>query len=166
MDKLQDLGFRLNEVARLYTRRFDERAQSLCLQLTHCKALIHLAENKDISQARLSEITEIDPARLVGVLDRLEADGWAQRCRRPGDRRVRSLSVTENAEPILRLIWSVMSETYVEALRGLSTDEIGALAKVLECVHANLSACKPLAADPLSRGDKGVSARARLTLVR
>ena len=166
MDKLQDLGFRLNEVARLYTRRFEERAQVLSLQLAHCKALIHLAENKGISQTQLSEITEIDPARLVGILDRLEADGWAQRCRRPDDRRVRSLSVTENAEPILRLIWCVISETYVEALQGLSTDEIGMLAKVLESVHENLSACKPLASDPLGRNGKEAAARARLTLVR
>ena len=138
----------------------------MSLQLAHCKALIHLAENEGINQTRLSEITEIDPARLVGILDRLEADGWAQRCRRPGDRRVRSLTVTENAEPVLRLIWRVISETYVEALQGLSTDEIGTLAKVLECVHANLSACKPLAAEPLSRDGKDVSARAQLTLVR
>ena len=166
MDKLQVLGFRLNEVARLYTRRFEERAQTLSLQLAQCKALILLAENEGVSQARLSEISEIDPARLVGILDRLEADGWAQRRRRPGDRRVRSLAVTENAKPVLRLIWSVISETYVEALQGLSTDDIGTLVKLLECVHSNLSACKPLGTDPLDTVGNAVTARRRLRLVR
>jgi hypothetical protein len=33
MDKLQELGFRLDEVARLYTRRFEQGAQTLSLQL-------------------------------------------------------------------------------------------------------------------------------------
>ena len=166
MDKLQDLGFRLNEVARLYTRRFEERAQTLSLQLAQCKALLLLAENEGVSQTRLSKISEIDPASLVGVLDRLEANGWVQRRRRPSDRRVRLLAVTENAQPVLRLIWRVISETYVEALQGLSTDEIGTMAKVLARLHSNLSACKPLGADPLDTAGNEVTARGRLRLVR
>jgi DNA-binding MarR family transcriptional regulator len=164
MDKLQELGFRLDEVARLYTRRFEERAKSLSLQLAQCKALILLAENEGVSQTRLSEISEIDPARLVGILDRLEADGWAQRRRRPSDRRVRSLAVTKNAETVLRLIWNVIGETYVEALQGLSTDEIGTMVKVLACVHSNLSACKPLGADPLDIAGSECAAGGRLRL--
>jgi MarR family transcriptional regulator for hemolysin len=165
MDKLQELGFRLNDAARLYQRRFEERAQTLSLQLAQCKALVLLAENEGVSQTRLSEISEIDPARLVGILDRLEADGWAQRGRRLGDRRVRSLAVTENAGPVLRLIWSVISETYVEALQGLSTEEIGTMVKVLECIHSNLSARRSLGADPTTAGNE-VTARRRLRLVR
>jgi DNA-binding MarR family transcriptional regulator len=98
-------------------------------------------------------------------MDRLEADGWAQRRRRPGDRRVRSLAVTENAEPILRLIWSVISETSVEALQDLSTDEIQTMVKVLECVHSNLSARRSLGADPDPVGN-GVTVCRRLRLVR
>jgi MarR family transcriptional regulator for hemolysin len=165
MDKLQELGFRLNDGARLYTRRFEERAQTLSLQLAQCKALLLLAENEGVSQTRLSEISEIDPARLVGILDRLEANGWVQRRPRPGDRRVRSLAITENAKPVLRLIWSVISETYVEALHGLSTDEIGTLVKVLECVHSNLSVRRSLGADP-DTIDNEVTARRRMRLVR
>jgi DNA-binding MarR family transcriptional regulator len=143
MDKPRDLGFRLTEVARLYTRRFEERTQTLSLQLAQCKALLLLVENEGVSQTRLSEISEIEPARMVGILDRLEADGWVQRRRCPGDRRARSLVVTENAKPVLQLIWSVISETYDEALQGLSTGEIRTIVKVLACVHSNLSACKP-----------------------
>jgi MarR family transcriptional regulator, transcriptional regulator for hemolysin len=139
MDKLQVLGFRLNEVARLYTRRFEERAQTLSLQLAQCKALILLAENEGVSQA--------------------------QRRRRPGDRRVRSLAVTENAKPVLQLIWSVISETYAEALQGLSTEEIGTMAKVLERVHSNLSARRSLGADPDTVVNE-VTARRRLRFVR
>jgi MarR family transcriptional regulator for hemolysin len=139
MDKLQELGFRLDDVARLYTRRFEQRAQTLSLQLAQCKALVVLAENEGVSQTRLSQISEIDPARLVVILDRLEAGGWAERRPRPGDRRVWSLAVTENAKPVLKLIWSVISDTDVEALRGVSIEEIGTMVKVLTRVHSNLS---------------------------
>ena len=139
MDKLQELGFRLDEVARLYTRRFEQRAQTLSLQLAQCKALVLLAENEGVSQTRLSQISEIDPVRLVRILDRLEAGGWAQRRRQPGDRRARSLAVTENAKPVLKLIWNVISDTYIEALQGVSIEEIGTMMKVLTRVHSNLS---------------------------
>jgi MarR family transcriptional regulator, transcriptional regulator for hemolysin len=139
MDKLQELGFRLDEVARLYTRRFEQKAQTLSLQLAQCKALVLLAENEGVSQTRLSQISEIDPVRLVRILDRLEAGGWAQRRRQPGDRRARSLAVTENAKPVLKLIWNVISDTYIEALQGVSIEEIGTMMKVLTRVHSNLS---------------------------
>jgi MarR family transcriptional regulator for hemolysin len=139
MDKLQELGFRLDEVARLYTRRFEQKAQTLSLQLAQCKALVLLAENEGVSQTRLSQISEIDPVRLVRILDRLEAGGWAQRRRQPGDRRARSLAVTENAKPVLTLIWNVISDTYIEALQGVSIEEIGTMMKVLTRVHSNLS---------------------------
>jgi MarR family transcriptional regulator for hemolysin len=139
MDKLQDLGFRLDEVARLYTRRFEQRAQTLSLQLAQCKALVLLAENEGVSQTRLSQISEIDPVRLVRILDRLEAGGWAQRRRQPGDRRARSLAVTENAKPMLKLIWNVISDTYIEALQGVSIEEAGTMMRVLTRVHSNLS---------------------------
>jgi len=146
MDKLQELGFRLDEVARLYTRRFEQRAQTLSLQLAQCKALVLLAENEGVSQTRLSQISEIDPVRLVRILDRLEAGGWAQRRRQPGDRRARSLAVTENAKPVLKLIWNVISDTYIEALQGVSIEEIGTTMKVLSRVHSNLSTT--VSADP------------------
>ena len=139
MGKLRELGFRLDEVARLYTRRFEQRAQTLSLQLAQCKALVLLAENEGVSQTRLSQISEIDPARLVGILDRLEAGGWAQRRPQPGDRRVRSLAITEHAKSVLGLIWNVISDTDVEALQGVSIEEIGTMVKVLTRVHSNLS---------------------------
>jgi MarR family transcriptional regulator for hemolysin len=128
--------------------------------------LVLLAENEGVSQTRLSEISEIDPARLVGILDRLEADGWVQRRPRPGDRRVRTLALTENAKPVLRLIWSVISETYIEALQGFSTDDIVTVVKLLACIHSNLSASKPLGADPLDTIGNDVTARRRLRVVR
>jgi DNA-binding MarR family transcriptional regulator len=139
MDKLQELAFRLDEVARLYTKRFEQRAQTLSLQLAQCKALVLLAENEGVSQTRLSQISEIDPVRLVRILDRLEAGGWAQRRRQPNDRRARSLAVTQNAQPLLKLIWNVISDTYIEALEGVSSDEISTMMKVLTRVHSNLS---------------------------
>jgi DNA-binding MarR family transcriptional regulator len=111
------------------------------------KVLIMLAENEGASQKQLSDITEIAPVRLGRILNRMEAAGWMERRRHPADGRVRLLAVTENAEPVLRLIQTIIHKTYVEALQGLSTDEIAFMVEALECVHSNLSACEPVGAD-------------------
>jgi MarR family transcriptional regulator, transcriptional regulator for hemolysin len=148
MDLHRNLGFLLKDVSRLYTRRFEKRAEALSLTLPQCKALAYLAQNEGVSQKRLAELTEIDPMSLVRILDRMEADGWVQRRSDPEDRRARSLAVTEKARPIVAHIWQLASETRNEAMAGLTTDERAQLLDLLEHVHENLLALEPLAQDP------------------
>src|SRR5579885_2733527 len=137
-------GFLLKDVTRLYTRRFEERAQALSLTLPQCKALTYLARNEGVSQKRLAELIEIDPMSLVRILDRMEADGWVERRADPQDRRARCLVVTEKARPIIDLIWQVVGETRAEALAGLSDAERVQLVELLERMHVNLLGLKPL----------------------
>jgi MarR family transcriptional regulator, transcriptional regulator for hemolysin len=154
MERFPGLGFLLKDVTRLYTRRFEERAYGLALTLPQCKALAYLSRNEGVSQKRLAELIEIDPMSLVRILDRMEADGWVQRRSDPEDRRARSLILTEKAKPILDRIWQLADETRAEALEGLSPDERTALVELLERVHENLLALKPLprADEPLGSG--------------
>ncbi len=157
-DRDQDLGFLLNDVARLYARRFEQRAHELSLTLVQCRALTVLADRAGLNQTRLSQLIEINSARLVRVLDRIEADGWAVRRRNPLDRRARSLIITESAKPIVRRIWSIVSETDSEALRGLGGNELELLTLLLERVHANLLDLQPVVTDPANPGDAGSTA--------
>jgi DNA-binding MarR family transcriptional regulator len=144
LDRFRTLGFLLKDVSRLYTRRFEERAQGLSLTLPQCKALIQLEKNEGVSQRRLAEIAEIDPMTLVRILDRMEADGWVQRRSDPEDRRARSLWLTEKAKPIIGQIWQVAIETRAEVLAGLSNEERELLMRLLERIHGNLTSLKPL----------------------
>jgi MarR family transcriptional regulator, transcriptional regulator for hemolysin len=152
MDWHRHLGFLLDDVAHLYTRRFGERAQELSLTLAQCKALAVLANCEGVNQKRLSDHSEIDPARLVRVLDRLEADGWAERRSDPQDRRAHLLAITESAKPVVQRIWRVVSETNTEALKELTSVELEMLTQLLERVHANLSALDPLGAHGAAAG--------------
>jgi MarR family transcriptional regulator, transcriptional regulator for hemolysin len=144
MDRFANLGFLLKDVSRLYTRRFEERAHGLALTLPQCKALAYLSKNEGVSQKRLAELIEIDPMSLVRILDRMEADGWVQRRSAPEDRRARSLMLTEKAKPILDHISRLAAETRAEVLEGLATEERAKLIELLERLHTNLLALKPL----------------------
>jgi DNA-binding MarR family transcriptional regulator len=146
MDRLRTIGFLLKDVTRLFTRRFEERAQDLSLTLAQCKALSYLERHEGVSQKRLAELTELDPMSLVRILDRMEADGWVERRPDPQDRRARTLYLTVQARPLLERIAMVASETRAEALTGLAEDEREQLTRLLARVHENLSSLKPYTA--------------------
>jgi DNA-binding MarR family transcriptional regulator len=144
MDWHQHLGFRLYDVAHLYTRRFEERARGLSLNLTQCKALAMLAHCEGVSQKHLAEISETDPVRLMRILDPLEAVGWAERRSDPRDRRAHLLAISESARPVVQSIWQIVENTNTEALKGFASDELHLLTALVERVHANLLALGPL----------------------
>jgi len=144
----RDPGFLLSDVAQLYTRRFEERARRLSLTMAQCKALAVLANFEGVNQKRLAEISEITPAHLVRILDRMEAGGWAERRSHPRDRRAHSLAMTESAKALLQSIRVVVNETHADALTGFTSDELETLLELLKRVHANLSAAQRLAAEP------------------
>jgi MarR family transcriptional regulator, transcriptional regulator for hemolysin len=140
MDLDRSFGFLAHDVARLFGRRFNQRAL-LFLGLTRaqCKVLGYLARNEGINQAGLADLLEIKPMTLVRQIDRMEEDGWIERQPQPGDRRARRLVLTEKARPILARILDLSNEIRSESFAGLSRDEGRQLIELLRRVHANLS---------------------------
>ncbi|MGC2203748.1 MAG: MarR family transcriptional regulator [Stellaceae bacterium] len=140
MDLDRSFGFLVHDVARLFGRRFNQRAL-LFLRLTRgqCRVLGYLARNEGINQAGLADLLEIKPMTLVRQLDRMEEDGWIERKPQPGDRRARRLVLTDKARPILARILALSNEVRTEAFAGLSREEGRRLIELLGRVHANLS---------------------------
>jgi DNA-binding MarR family transcriptional regulator len=149
MDLDRSFGFLVHDVARLFGRRFNQRAL-LFLGLTRaqCKVLGYLARNEGINQAGLADLLEIKPMTLVRQIDRMEEDGWIERQPQPGDRRARRLVLTDKARPILARILDLSNEVRSESFAGLSREEGKQLIELLRRVHANLSErVPPLAAE-------------------
>ena len=134
----QHLGFLLDDVARLYARRFEEHAHELSLTLHQCKALAVLANRELINQRQLAETSHIVPTNLVRILDRLEAGGWAQRRPDPQDRRAHLLTITESAIAVVQRVSQVGNKTNAEALNGLAIRDLPLLTELLAHVCANL----------------------------
>jgi MarR family transcriptional regulator, transcriptional regulator for hemolysin len=148
MDLDRSFGFLLHDVARLFARRFNQRAL-LFLGLTRgqCKVLGYLARNEGINQAGLADLLEIKPMTLVRQIDRMEDDGWIERRPDPGDRRAHRLVLTEKARPILTRILDLSTEIRNDAFAGLSRVEGRHLIDLLARVHGNLSERVPPLAD-------------------
>ena len=140
----RSFGFLVNDVARLFGRRFDHNGRRLGLTRAQCRTLGYLARNEGINQAGLADLLEIRPMTLVRQIDRMEDAGWIERHPDPADRRARRLYLTAKARPILGRIWTVANETRDEALTRLSPSEATALIDLLQRVHASLSERVPV----------------------
>jgi MarR family transcriptional regulator, transcriptional regulator for hemolysin len=140
MNKFRDFGFILKEVSRLYTRRFEERARALGLTLPQCKVLVYLAKNEGVSQAKLSDLTEVEPMSLVRILDHMEDEGLLERRASPLDRRARSLFLRSKAKPIEDSIWSISDTTRGEAFAGISAQDAAKFISVFEQIRINVAA--------------------------
>lgn len=138
MDRLRTIGFLINDVGRLYRRRFEHRAKALGLNLVECKALGYLSRNEGINQIRLADLIELEPMTLVHLLDRMEKAGWVERRPDPRDRRARCLYLGAKAKPVFTAIWRMADETRNEALTGLSERERETFAAMLERIRSNL----------------------------
>jgi MarR family transcriptional regulator, transcriptional regulator for hemolysin len=139
MKSLSYLGFTLDEAARLYVRRVEERARDFALEPMACKTLLVLAENAGVTQQRLAELTMLEPVAVGRILERLETKGLVRRRRRPGDGRARSVALTREAMSLLPRLWQAAKESLREALTGMSTTEKRVLKDALQHVLQNLS---------------------------
>ncbi|HEX5453124.1 MAG TPA: MarR family transcriptional regulator [Stellaceae bacterium] len=157
MDLDRSFGFLVNDVARLFGRRFSHNGKRLGLTRAQCRTLGYLARNEGINQAGLADVLEIRPMTLVRQIDRMEEAGWIERRPDPSDRRARRLFLTAKARPILGRIWKVATETRNEALARLSPEETELLIDLLRRVHATLSERVPV--DPDHDGERAAPPR-------
>lgn len=159
MDRLKNFGFLLKDVSRRYVQRFEQHAAEISLTLVQCRALAHLEKNEGTSQARLAELTEVEPMAMVRILDKMEADGVIERRPDPEDRRARRLHLSARARPLLEEIWRLAALTRSETFAGIARAEREAFIDVLERLDSNLLAleARPAPARPASRSAAGAA---------
>jgi MarR family transcriptional regulator for hemolysin len=140
MHRPQNLGFLLKEISRRYVARFEAHARALSLTLMQCKTLVHLERTEGASQARLAEITEVEPMMMVRLLNRMEEDKLIERRSDPADRRARKLYLTAKAKPLLEEIWRLAALVRAEMFAEVPKGDREVFARVLEKAHGNLCA--------------------------
>lgn len=133
------LGFLLHDVSRLSRLAFDRRAAPLGLTRSLWTVLAHLRHREGISQAALAQIMEIEPISLTRLIDRLAANGMVERRPDPADRRANQLYLTPAAQPVLKQMQDIAREVRVEALEGVTAEELQGFLAVAERLRANLS---------------------------
>jgi MarR family transcriptional regulator for hemolysin len=138
---IEAVGFLMHDVARMYRKRFEQRARVAQLGLTraHYSVLVHLARHEGCNQSFLAQILEVEPISLMKQLDRLEALALVERRPAPDDRRARHLYLMPAAHPLLDRIHRLSAEVREEALTGIAPADRRRLCEILLTMRINLA---------------------------
>lgn len=93
----------------------------------------------EISQVELADMLGIEAPTLVGVLRRMERDGWLNRINCQQDRRKKWIRPTERAEALWTRMVDCCHEVRERATEGFSRDELQMLKQFTERIRENLN---------------------------
>jgi len=136
-------GFLVNEVGRLYGRRFDQLSRKkLGLSRAQCR-LIHILAQHDgdepLRQAEVAEQLDITTMGVASLCKRLEAGGWVARSVSPSDSRANALELLPKARVELEAAYAISDSVQAQALQGLTPQQRSTLMELLHRVHGNLT---------------------------
>lgn len=159
------IGVVLSDVARLLRTEFDRRVRRLGITRAQWLVLTRLHRRPGASHSELAEMMEVEKATAGRMIDRLVANGWVERHSEPGDRRVKRVYLTVEAERVHKRIWRVAEDTVETALADLSARESKQLFALLQRVKDTLVLGAAAPASGKGTSVKRPSAKAQRTAV-
>lgn len=142
----EEIFDRLLEVSLLFQEDLDRSmtALGLTVKKTHLLWEVHL--NGPCAQRRLAEALGVSPRHVTGLVDALEADGFARRTPHPLDRRAVLVELTDRGVATMAEMQRQRSRDAAALVEGLDARSVAALRRGLDLVLARL---RQLVADPV-----------------
>ena len=138
-DSQRGAGFLLTDSARLLRKLIDRRLHPRGLSRAQWSILAILSNHEGLSQSQISHELEIEKSTAGRLIDQIEKSGWIERRPTPGDRRLWSIHLTDQARQLIVEIESVILQSRDEMLHGLSAEQQQSLTDILQIIKANLS---------------------------
>ena len=139
----ESLGVWITFAAEAYRKAVTEELAPHGFTFRQCQVLGYLAYEGPLAQNVLAEKMRVEPPTLVGILDRMERDGWIRREACAEDRRKKLIHPTEDARPIWQTILQCGRRVRARASAGLSREQLEQLRDILDQVQLNLGAPVP-----------------------
>lgn len=136
-------GFLVNEVGRLYGRRFDQLSrQKLGLSRAQCRLINILARHTGdvpLRQTELADRLDLTTMAVASLCKRLEAGGWVVRHVSPTDSRANEIVLQPKALKELRAAQAISDAVQDQTLHGMTAQERSTLMALLRRAHTNLT---------------------------
>lgn len=115
--------------------------------------LLAIAENCPVTLSELAQTIYLSPSTVVGIVDRLEREGFVVRERSKVDRRVVLITITDKGREFVAKAPSPIQEQLESRLEQLPVDEQLRIAQALETLAQLMGAERIDAAPLLQSGD-------------
>lgn len=135
----ESIGYWLIIGAQAFQRALNEELAPHGVTFRQAQVLGWLALEGELSQNELAAKMMVEPPTLVGILDRMERDGWIARLTCPSDRRKKLVVINRTAEQVWEKIVACAKRVRARAVEGLSPAEIETLKQLVRRIQHNLS---------------------------
>jgi MarR family transcriptional regulator for hemolysin len=153
------VGYWICMASRAFERAMNDELAPRGITYRQAQVLWLLAHEGSLSQTDLAERMRIEPPTLVGILDRMEREGWIRRESDEQDRRRKLISAQAKARPVWSKIIECCNDIREQGNKGLDGEEQQLLKSLLGRIVENLSPTKSTA-NPDSQGAPVESSRA------
>lgn len=140
----QSVGYWLTVTTQAYHRAVCDELAPHGITYRQLQVICWLKTEGVLSQTDLASKMLVEPPTLVGILDRMERDGWITRHSCPSDRRKKLIRVNPEGEPVWDTIMSYAARIRAQATEGLSDEELENLLGYLKRVQSNLEVHDPV----------------------
>ncbi len=137
-------GVWLGQIARLWRGEIDRRLSPLGLTEARWLTLLHLSRMDGlVTQKELAAAVSVQGPTLVRTLDWLEAECLIERRPIAGDRRAKSVHLTDKAAPNLARIQTVAEGLRAKIFTGIDEADIQTCLRVFEGIAGKLGGGAP-----------------------
>ncbi len=135
----ESVGYWMVLAAQAYQKSLNDELAPHGITFRQCQVLGWLVLEGELSQVDLAARMMIEPATLVGVLDRMQRNQWISRTHSSSDRRRKLIRVDPRAREIWKQVVCCARRVRARAVVGLSKRQSAMLMKSLQHVLNNLS---------------------------
>jgi MarR family transcriptional regulator for hemolysin len=139
----QSIGYWVGMVCRSLERTLNEELAPHGITLRQCQVLGWLALEKELTLSQLAERLRIEPPTLVGILGRMERDGWVERHAEGRDRRKKLIRPTRRVQPVWEQMMACIRRVRARATAGLDSRDVQTARRVLVAIQKNLLTSAP-----------------------
>ncbi len=135
----RDVGWLIYDVSRRFVRAMERRVKQVGITPQQWRVLVEIAREDGQTQSQISEETEIAPAPLGRLLDRLEEQHIIDRKPDPQDRRVRRIYLVGGEQgPFFERIRQLARQQFEIAYEAITQAEQKQLQLLLGKMNENL----------------------------
>lgn len=128
----RQIGFLLRRAHQYASEVFQAKIGARNLTPQQFSVLVTLLERREIAQTRLGDLVAMDPATVLGVVQRLAQRGLVAVRTDPADGRRRLVQLTHDGHELARELVAIGPEISRETLAGLSDREQRDLLRLLD----------------------------------
>lgn len=131
-------GHKINQLARSYTKKLNEKIAPLGLHSSQWAIVLYLYEKKQCTQIELSEYLCVEAPTVTRTLTRMEKNGLISR-ELGSDKREKHIRLTEKACSMFPKWHEAASIIEVYAVNNIDKEDLSVFTNVLEKMMKNLT---------------------------